>query len=157
MLLWRGHAIGARMTLALRPVEIGFWIGFALPIPPVLALVRLLLLVAGWSALRRSMARESTPVRRPCRPSCYGTSVRDTNPVVERLILDGYRRMSGEQRLERALALGDAVRRIALAGIRSRHPGISEREARLRLASLTMDRETLVRACGWDPEVHGYG
>lgn len=38
--------------VALLPVEIGFWIGFALPIPPVLALVRLLLLVAGWSALR---------------------------------------------------------------------------------------------------------
>jgi len=65
--------------------------------------------------------------------------------------------MSGEERLARALALGDAVRRVSLAGIRARHPGISEREALLRLASLTMDRQTLVRASGWDPEEQGYG
>ncbi len=51
-LLWNGEPVGARMTLVLLPFEVVFWVGFALPIPPVIAIVRLGLLGAGWSALR---------------------------------------------------------------------------------------------------------
>jgi hypothetical protein len=51
-LLWNGEPLGARMTLVLLPFEIVFWIGFAVPIPPLIAIVRLGLLAAGWSALR---------------------------------------------------------------------------------------------------------
>jgi hypothetical protein len=51
-LLWQGERIGAVMAIALLPVEIVCWIGFALPIPPIGAVVRVVLLAAGWSALR---------------------------------------------------------------------------------------------------------
>jgi hypothetical protein len=51
-LLWNGEPLGAGMTLVLLPIEIVFWVGFAVPIPPVIAVVRLGLLAAGWSALR---------------------------------------------------------------------------------------------------------
>ena len=51
-LLWNGEPVGARMTLVLLPIEVAFWVGFAVPIPPLIAIVRLGLLAAGWSALR---------------------------------------------------------------------------------------------------------
>ena len=51
-LLWQGERVGALMAVALLPVALVFWIGFALPIPPLLAVVRAALLFAGWSALR---------------------------------------------------------------------------------------------------------
>lgn len=51
--LWQGARLGAWMTILLLPIEIVFWAGFALPIPPTLAVVRLVLLAIGWSALSR--------------------------------------------------------------------------------------------------------
>jgi hypothetical protein len=44
-LLWNGARAGAVLALALLPPEIVFWLGFALPIPLFLALIRLVLLV----------------------------------------------------------------------------------------------------------------
>ena len=52
VLLWHGQKLGGFVALALLPIEIAFWAGFALPIPPALGLVRIGLLLAGWSALR---------------------------------------------------------------------------------------------------------
>ena len=51
-LLWQGQRAGAWITLALLPLEVGYWIAFALPIPPLIGVVRLGLLVVGWSSLR---------------------------------------------------------------------------------------------------------
>ena len=42
----------ALTELALLPAAAVFWIGFALPIPPVAAVARVALIAAGWSALR---------------------------------------------------------------------------------------------------------
>lgn len=52
VLLWQGEGLGGVLTLALLPVEVLFWFGFALPLPPLNALARLALLWAGWSSLR---------------------------------------------------------------------------------------------------------
>ena len=52
VLLWNGERLGAYLTVAMLPVGAVFWAGFALPIPPLLALVRVALLAMGWSALR---------------------------------------------------------------------------------------------------------
>jgi hypothetical protein len=49
--VWGGHLDGAVVALALLPVEAAFWWGFALPIPPVFALVRTVLLAVGWRGL----------------------------------------------------------------------------------------------------------
>lgn len=51
-LLWQGEPLGALITIALLPIEVVFWAGFAVPIPPLIALARIGLLAAGWSALR---------------------------------------------------------------------------------------------------------
>jgi len=52
VLVWNAERIGAVLMLALVPFELAFWLGFALPIPPVFAVARLALLWAGWSTLR---------------------------------------------------------------------------------------------------------
>ncbi|WP_436492152.1 hypothetical protein [Actinokineospora sp. HUAS TT18] len=51
-LLWGGHRSGAVLALALLPVGALCWWGFALPIPPLLAVVRTALVLLNWSDLR---------------------------------------------------------------------------------------------------------
>jgi hypothetical protein len=81
--------------------------------------------------------------------------VHDTPPSVKALLIAGYRRMSAAEKLRRVQALNETALQFAAARIRSEHPGIGERELRLRLASLWLDRGTMIQAFGWDPERHG--
>lgn len=50
--LWGGHRDGAVLVLVTLPVEAVFWYGYALPIPPLLAVLRVALIGAAWSRLR---------------------------------------------------------------------------------------------------------
>lgn len=52
VLLWGAHKAGALLALALLPVGGVFWWGFALPIPPIFALVWTILILLKWQALR---------------------------------------------------------------------------------------------------------
>lgn len=51
VLLWGGHRSGAILALALLPLGGVFWWGFALPIPPLLALIWTLLILKNWDVL----------------------------------------------------------------------------------------------------------
>jgi hypothetical protein len=51
-LLWNGERSGGILALALLPIGAVFWLGFALPLPPLSALLRTALIVLNWSALR---------------------------------------------------------------------------------------------------------
>jgi hypothetical protein len=51
-LLWGGHKEGATLALVLVPAGAIFWWGFALPFPPIFALVRTILIVLSWQSLR---------------------------------------------------------------------------------------------------------
>ena len=51
VLLWGGHRSGAVLALVLLPVGGIFWWGFALPIPPIFALVWTILIFVNWQAL----------------------------------------------------------------------------------------------------------
>ena len=81
---------------------------------------------------------------------------RDTSPEAEEVLFDFYRNMDVAQKMHIIFDLQETMDQIALVGIRERHPDCSEREARLRLAALKYDRELMIRAFGWDPEVEGY-
>ena len=50
-LLWDGQQLGAVVQFGLLPIEAVFWYGFALPIPPMLAIVRIVLVVLAWPRL----------------------------------------------------------------------------------------------------------
>jgi hypothetical protein len=81
----------------------------------------------------------------------------DTPAEIEQRLVEEYRRMSPGQRLMKALEMNRAVQQMAAARIQATYgPDIPERELRLRLAALWLDRDTMVRAFGWDPELKGY-
>jgi len=80
----------------------------------------------------------------------------DTSPEAQRVLVEGYRRMSPADKLQRVFELTEATRQMARARIVAEYgPNISEREIRLRLAALTIDRQTMIDAFGWDPDGKG--
>jgi hypothetical protein len=77
---------------------------------------------------------------------------RDAHPAVEALRIEGFRRMTLAQKFAQVASLTRHVRDLAIAGIRMRHPGIGDRDARLRLAAMTIDPTVVARAFGWVPD-----
>ena len=81
----------------------------------------------------------------------------DTAPEIEALRIEGFRRMDAAGKLRLVMMLNDGILRLAEARIRATHgDDIDERELRLRLASLWLDPELMIRALGWNPEEEGY-
>lgn len=76
---------------------------------------------------------------------------RDTRPEVIGVLLEGYRRMTPAQKLDRVADLSAAANQMAEARIRGQHPDADESEVRLRLAALVLGRETMMRVFAWDP------
>jgi hypothetical protein len=62
----------------------------------------------------------------------------DTPLEIERLQIEGWRRMSSEQKAAIISGLTRAAFDLAFAGVRHRHPGASPRELQLRLAIATL-------------------
>jgi hypothetical protein len=91
----------------------------------------------------------------PERPTTVSPT-EDTHPAIEALLIEGYRRMSPSEKLERVRALNRTVQELALADIRRRHPAADEREQALRLASRWIEPELMLRAFGWDVRKAGY-
>jgi hypothetical protein len=79
----------------------------------------------------------------------------DTSPAIERILIEGYRRMDPQQKLARVVALNRALDQLSRARIRAEYGDVPERELRLRVASLRLDRRTMIDAFGWDPEERG--
>jgi len=79
----------------------------------------------------------------------------DTPPAVEQMMRDHWRRATPAQKLERMLAMGHTVNELARADLRMRYPEATPREIELRLRSRSLDRETMLRVFGWDPDLQG--
>ena len=69
----------------------------------------------------------------------------DSSPTVERLQIDAWRRMSPIHKARTVDGLTRTAQALALAGIRQRHPGASERECFLRLSVLKLGSEATRR------------
>ncbi len=80
----------------------------------------------------------------------------DTSPDVDRLMIDLYRAMTPQQRLDISVKLTELASALALADIRRRHPEADERECLLRLATRRAGPEIIKQLCGWDVAEHGY-
>ena len=94
------------------------------------------------------MASGSRTVKKP---------MSDTAPEVDRILVEGYRRMTPAEKLAQVCSLNRSLERLALAGLRARlGDRVPELELRLRLAALRLDRETMVRVFAWDPAREGY-
>jgi hypothetical protein len=83
------------------------------------------------------------------------SGISDTSPEVERLLVDGYRRMSPAQKLQRVVAMNRALEQLARARLLARYGEMDERTLRLRLAALRLDARMMADVFGWDPRVHG--
>ena len=76
----------------------------------------------------------------------------DTDPKALEVFLECQRRMTAAEKVQGILDLTQMVFDTAKAEIRRQHPEIDEREVFLRAAARHLDRETMIRVYGWDPE-----
>jgi hypothetical protein len=79
-------------------------------------------------------------------------SMVDTSPQADARYHELLRRMPAEQRLEAAMRLSQAVRELALAGIRGRHPAADAHELRVRLTVRLYGRDCARRLFGDVPD-----
>jgi hypothetical protein len=86
----------------------------------------------------------------------YKTQSPDTHPEIERIQIEGYRRMTPAQKLERVWGLDATVRALQMAEIRSRHPDADDRECLLRMASRRLPADVMRKVFNWDPDKQGY-
>lgn len=81
----------------------------------------------------------------------------DTPREVEDILISAYRRMTPAQKLARVLDLNRTVALMSAARLRAQYgPALSDEELDRRLASLHLDRETMIRVFNWDPRKKGY-
>ena len=66
-----------------------------------------------------------------------------------------WRRATPSQKLGKVFSLGRTINALARSEIRSRYPDATAREVELRLASRSLDRDTMIKAFQWDPDIHG--
>jgi len=72
----------------------------------------------------------------------------DTPREVEDLLVDIYRRMPSWRKIELVEDANRTARQLALAGLRSRHPGESKARLRRRLLDLVLGEETALKIYG---------
>jgi hypothetical protein len=70
----------------------------------------------------------------------------DTTPEAARFQFDVFRSMPPQRRLELALQMSTALRNVAAAGVRSRHPEYTEQQVRLAVARLTLGEKLFAQA-----------
>jgi hypothetical protein len=80
----------------------------------------------------------------------------DTSPFAEKILIDGYRKMSPERKLKQVTILTQTIQRMALARLQKQYPEMTHQEQKLRLASLWLPRETMIKLFDWDPKEMGY-
>jgi len=81
----------------------------------------------------------------------------DTPLEIEEIVLERYRQMTPFEKLMQVFELNRMAQQMAALRLQAQYgPDLSERELRLRLAALWLDRETMIEAFGWDPEIEGY-
>jgi len=80
----------------------------------------------------------------------------DTEPKIQKVLIEGYRKMSPQQKMLRVSELTKSIQQLALARVQKQHRDSTEREQRLRLASLWLDHQTIVEVFDWNPELQGY-
>ena len=80
----------------------------------------------------------------------------DTHPKIERIIIEGHRKMTAAQKFTYTAEMFTALESLAAADTRSRHPNDTERQIRLRVASRRIAPELMKKAFGWDVEKEGY-
>ena len=72
----------------------------------------------------------------------------DTTPETEEVLFDFWRQAPAWQKWQSMLSLNQMARKLAIAGLRNRHPDASEAELRRLLADLILGPETAAKVYG---------
>lgn len=80
---------------------------------------------------------------------------RDTAPAAHEIMVGLWRDMTPSRRMRLVLESNRMCDELALAGIRRQYPAATQHEQRMRLAARRIDRDLMIKAYGWDPELHG--
>lgn len=79
----------------------------------------------------------------------------DTSPEVDEVMFGLWRRAPPAPKLRKVFSIGKTINALVRAELRKRYPGATPRELELRLAARNLDRETMIRAFNWDPDLQG--
>jgi hypothetical protein len=79
----------------------------------------------------------------------------DTAPAAHNVMVGLWRGMTPSRKMSIVLESNQMCDELALAGIRRQYPAATEHEQRMRLAARRIDRNLMIKAFGWDPELHG--
>lgn len=79
----------------------------------------------------------------------------DTSSEADALMFRLWRQASPAQKLRKVFGVGKMVNDLVRGELRKRYPDATPREIELRLAARNLDRETMIRAFRWDPELQG--
>lgn len=84
------------------------------------------------------------------------TVLPDTSTHAEEALVELLRTTPVWRRLKMVEDLNESLRVLATADLRRCYPEADEKELRRRLAARLLEREEVIAAYGWDPEVEGY-
>jgi len=76
----------------------------------------------------------------------------DTDPRALAVYLECQRRMSASEKIQAILGWNRMLFEMTRAEVRRLYPDADEREILLRTAARRLDRATMIRVYGWDPE-----
>ncbi len=78
----------------------------------------------------------------------------DTSPQALAVYLQLVREMTPGERVARVFELSDFQIALQESSVRAMYPLADEREVLVRVAARRFDRETMIKAYGWDPDLH---
>lgn len=78
----------------------------------------------------------------------------DTDQRAFEVLVGLNRRMTPGEKLAAVFNLSSMLMRFSEGNVRRLYPNANEREVFLRAAARRLDRETMIRVYGWDPQEH---
>jgi hypothetical protein len=78
----------------------------------------------------------------------------DTDPAALAFFIELHRKMTPGERVARVFEMTAFQEGLQRSSVRSMYPQADEREVFLRVAARRLDRETMIRVYGWDPDLH---
>jgi hypothetical protein len=78
----------------------------------------------------------------------------DTDPKALEVLIQVHQDMAPGEAIAKIFELNEFQESLQRASVQSMYPLADEREIFLRVAARRLDRETMIRAYGWDPDLN---
>ncbi|MBC8183004.1 hypothetical protein H8E88_18020 [candidate division KSB1 bacterium] len=81
--------------------------------------------------------------------------ITDNHQNTEKFLIENYRKKTFSEKMRMIKEITIACQKMALSGIKQRHPDADNKELRLRLGALWLTKETMLNVYHWDVEEKG--